>query len=55
MLTRQEILEIAKKNMMEYVHETYLLRFVEQLTEEHAKKLESNGYDDAANKLRNEV
>lgn len=30
-LTRQEILEIAKKHNMEYVHETFLMRFVEDL------------------------
>ena len=40
-LTRQEILEIAKANMMEYVHETYLVRFVEQIiAAESAKKNE---------------
>ena len=39
-LTRQEILEIAKTNMMEYVHETYLIRFVEQIiAAEKAKNL----------------
>jgi hypothetical protein len=38
-LTREEILAIAKVNMMEYVHETYLVRFVEQiLAAEQAKK-----------------
>jgi hypothetical protein len=31
MLTREEILAIARVNMMEYVHETYLVRFVEQI------------------------
>jgi hypothetical protein len=31
MLTREQILEIARVNMMEYVHETYLVRFVEQI------------------------
>lgn len=30
-LTRQEILEIAKRHSMEYVHETYLMRFVEDI------------------------
>lgn len=30
-LTRQEILAIAKKHNMEYVHETFLMRFVEDL------------------------
>jgi hypothetical protein len=40
-LTRQEILAIAKVNMMEYVHETYLVRFVEQIiAAETAKKNE---------------
>ena len=51
-LTRQEILAIAKEQSMEYVHETYLMRFVEHLTQEHAKKLEANGYDDAAKQLQ---
>lgn len=30
-LTREEILEIAKKHCMEYVHETFLMRFVEEI------------------------
>ena len=30
-LTRQEILAIAKQHNMEYVHETFLMRFVEDL------------------------
>ena len=30
-LTRQDILAIAKKHNMEYVHETCLMRFVEEL------------------------
>lgn len=30
-LTRSEILEIAKLYSMEYVHETYLIRFVEHI------------------------
>jgi|FreactcultuFSWF8_1027224.scaffolds.fasta_scaffold02124_3 hypothetical protein len=30
-LTRQDILAIAKKHNMEYVHETFLMRFVEEL------------------------
>ena len=38
-LTREEILEIAKKHCMEYVHETFLMRFVEDLIKaEQAKK-----------------
>jgi hypothetical protein len=40
-LTREEILEIAKKHNMEYIHETFLMRFVEQIiTAEQAKKNE---------------
>jgi hypothetical protein len=40
-LTREEILEIAKKHNMEYIHETFLIRFVEQIiTAELAKKNE---------------
>lgn len=30
-LTRQEILAIAKRHNMQYVHETFLVRFVEEL------------------------
>jgi len=30
-LTRQEVLEIAKRHNMEYVHETFLMRFVEEI------------------------
>lgn len=30
-LTREEVLEIAKKHCMEYVHETFLMRFVEEV------------------------
>jgi hypothetical protein len=37
-LTREEILEIAKINMMEYVHETYLMRFVEQILAANKEK-----------------
>jgi len=40
-LTREEILEIAKKHNMEYIHETFLMRFVEQIiAAELAKKNE---------------
>lgn len=37
-LTRQEILEIAKRHSMEYVHETYLMRFVEDILKAVAEK-----------------
>jgi hypothetical protein len=38
-LTRAEILEIAKKHNMEYIHETFLMRFVEEIIKaEQAKK-----------------
>lgn len=38
-LSREEILEIAKKHCMEYVHETFLMRFVEDILKaEQAKK-----------------
>lgn len=40
-LTREEILAIAKVNMMEYVHETYLVRFVEQIIA--AEKAKNSG------------
>ena len=49
---RTLINEIAKKNMMEYVHPTYLNRFSSQLIEECARNLETHGYDDAAKQLR---
>jgi hypothetical protein len=40
-LTREEILEIAKKHNMEYIHETFLMRFVEEIiAAELAKKNE---------------
>jgi hypothetical protein len=38
-LTREEILAIAKKHCMEYVHETFLMRFVEEVVKaEQTKK-----------------
>lgn len=38
-LTRQEILDIAKKHNMEYIHETFLMRFVEEIIQaQQAKK-----------------
>ena len=38
-LSREEILEIAKKHNMEYIHETFLMRFVEEVIKaEQAKK-----------------
>lgn len=37
-LTREEILEIAKKHNMEYIHETFLMRFVEQIIKAEAVK-----------------
>jgi propanediol dehydratase small subunit len=38
-LTREEILAIAKKHNMEYIHETFLMRFVEEIIKtEQAKK-----------------
>jgi hypothetical protein len=38
-LTREEILKIAKKHNMEYIHETFLMRFVEEIiATEQAKK-----------------
>ena len=49
---RTLISEIAEKNMMGYVHPTYLNRFSSQLIEQCAKNLEAHGYDDAAKQLR---
>ena len=37
-LTREEILAIAKKYNMEYVHETFLMRFVEDIIKSESKK-----------------
>lgn len=41
-LTRSEILEIAKRFSMEYVHETYLMRFAEALIEAEKQKEDDN-------------
>ena len=37
-LSREEILEIAKLYNMEYVHETFLIRFVEHIVKAEAEK-----------------
>ena len=37
-LTREEVLAIAKLYNMEYVHETFLMRFVEHLIQAEAEK-----------------
>jgi len=37
-LTRQEVLEIAKLYNMEYVHETFLMRFVEHIIKAEQEK-----------------
>ena len=37
-LTRQEVLEIAKLYNMEYVHETFLMRFVEHIVKAEQEK-----------------
>jgi hypothetical protein len=37
-LTRKEVLEIAKLYNMEYVHETFLMRFVEHLIRAEQEK-----------------
>lgn len=37
-LTREEILAIAKKYNMEYVHETFLMRFVEDIIKSESEK-----------------
>lgn len=37
-LTRQEVLEIAKLYSMEYVHQTFLMRFVEHIIRAEAEK-----------------
>jgi hypothetical protein len=50
-LTRQEILNIAKENMLEYVHETYLVRFSEQIIMAEEKK-RTNIIEDEALKVK---
>jgi hypothetical protein len=37
-LTREEILAIAKKHSMEYIHETFLMRFVEEIIKAEQQK-----------------
>ncbi len=37
-LTRAEVLEIAKLYNMEYVHETFLIRFVEHIVRAESEK-----------------
>ena len=37
-LTREEVLEIAKKYNMEYVHETFLMFFVEHIIRANQEK-----------------
>jgi hypothetical protein len=37
-LTREEILAIAKKHNMEYIHETFLMRFVEEIIKAESVK-----------------
>lgn len=37
-LTREEVLAIAKKYNMEYVHETFLIRFVEDIIASNTAK-----------------
>jgi hypothetical protein len=54
MIDRKRVLEIAKNNMMQYVHETNLVRFSEQIVEECRRCLELNGYDDAGRVLTKE-
>lgn len=38
-LTREEILAIAERHSMQYVHETFLIRFVEEIILAEQKKL----------------
>jgi hypothetical protein len=37
-LTREEVLAIAKLYNMEYVHETFLMRFVEHIIQAESEK-----------------
>ena len=49
---RQTVLTIAREHSMEYVHETYLMRYTCAIVRETIAELELNGYDDAAAQLR---
>lgn len=55
MISRKRVREIAKDHMMQFVHETNLVRFTEQVIEECRRCLESNGYDDASRVLTKEI
>ena len=51
-MDRQIILDIAKLHMMEFVHETSLVRFTDDVVRACCAELELNGYDDASAQLR---
>jgi hypothetical protein len=51
-MNRQEILVIAKLHMMEFVHETSLVQFTDDIIRACCAELETNGYDDASQVLR---
>ena len=52
MTLRDQLSDIAVKHSMEYVHETYLMRYTRDVIREAIAELELNGYDDAAEQLR---
>jgi hypothetical protein len=52
MTLRDQLSDIAVKYSMEYVHETYLMRYTRDVIREAIAELELNGYDDAAAQLR---
>lgn len=41
-LTREEILGIAKKHNMEYIHETFLMRFVDEVIKAEQAKTDAS-------------
>jgi len=52
MTIRNELTDIAVKYSMEYVHETYLMRYTRDVVLAAIADLELNGYSDAADQLR---
>jgi hypothetical protein len=51
-MKRQDVLSIAREHMLEYVHETNLVRFTDDIIRACCVELESNGYDDASEQLK---
>jgi hypothetical protein len=51
-MKRQDVLLIAREHMMEFVHETSLVRFTDDVIRACCAELEANGYDDASEQLK---